>query len=119
MICFCTRVKVEELAKQYTKEQLTANAITEFKAVLTDPNLSFNTKSFPSNESDGNAFIKCHDEKTAQMYCPERWKAMQAWIANTVKVSGLETFDLHNLVKHKGGGGGGGERDRAAPYKCF
>ena len=90
-----------EIAKQYTGQILDTDAVDQFKDALRHPNMSFNIKPFPVNESDNNAFIKCMDDKSAQAHCPERWKAMQVWIANTVKVSRLEVRmrDLHNIAK--------------------
>ena len=79
--------KAVDVAKRYTGEQDNRTAITAFKAVLRHSNMSFNNKPFPANESDENAYIKCYDDKSAQGYCPERWKAMQKWIENTVEVS--------------------------------
>ena len=75
------------MAKSYTGEETDALAVTAFQQVLQHANMSFNSKPFPNNESDNNAFIKCFDSKSAQAYCPERWKALQLWIKNTVKVS--------------------------------
>ena len=75
------------MAKSYTGEETDALAVAAFQQVLQHANMSFNSKPFPSNESDNNAFIKCFDPKSAQAYCPERWKALQLWIKNTVKVS--------------------------------
>lgn len=74
-----------DVAKRYTGEKDNRTAITAFKAVLRHSNMSFNNKPFPANESDENAYIKCYDDKSAQGYCPERWKAMQKWIENTVE----------------------------------
>lgn len=76
------------MAKSYTGERDNeALAVSQFKDVLGHANMSFNIKSFPSNESGELAFIKCNDQKSAQAYCPQRWKALQAWIQNTIKVS--------------------------------
>ena len=74
------------MAKSYTGEETEELAVPAFQQVLRHPDMSFN-KPFPNNESGDNAFIKCTDPKSAQAYCPERWKAMQLWIKNTVKVS--------------------------------
>lgn len=74
-----------DIAKKYTNEQVNTTAIDRFKDVLRRPDMSFNNKSFPSNESDNNAFIKCTDDESAQKFCPQRWKAMQAWIKNSVE----------------------------------
>ena len=79
--------KAVEVAKSYTGEETEELAVPAFQRVLRDVNMSFNSKPFPNNESGENAFIKCNDSKSAQAYCPERWKAMQLWIKNTVKVS--------------------------------
>lgn len=79
--------KAVEVAKSYTGEETEELAVPAFQLVLRGANMSFNSKPFPSNESGDNAFIKCNDPKSAQAYCPERWKAMQLWIKNTVKVS--------------------------------
>lgn len=74
-----------DLAKRYTGEEDNNTAITDFKAVLRHSNMSFNSKPFPANESGNDAHIKCYDDKSAQEYCPERWKALQKWITNTVE----------------------------------
>ena len=75
------------MAKSYTGEETEELAVPAFQQVLRHPNMSFNSKPFPNNESGNDAFLKCIDSKSAQAYCPERWKAMQLWIENTVKVS--------------------------------
>ena len=75
------------MAKSYTGEETEELAVPAFQQVLRHANMSFNSEPFPSNESDNDAFIKCFDSESAQAYCPERWKAMQLWIQNTVKVS--------------------------------
>lgn len=74
-----------DVARRYTGQQVNTTAIRDFTDALRHPNMSFNINPFPSNESDDNAFIKCIDDKSAQAYCPQRWKAMQAWINNVVK----------------------------------
>jgi len=74
-----------EVAKSYTGEETEVLAVPAFQQVLRHANMSFNSKPFPSNESGNDAFIKCIDSKSAQAYCPERWKAMQLWIKNTDK----------------------------------
>jgi len=63
--------------------------------------MSFNSKPFPSNESGNDAFIKCIDSKSAQAYCPERWKAMQLWIKNTDKVSMSYQYQAKVLTWNK------------------
>lgn len=73
------------IARQYTGQNVDDDAIRDFKDVLRQANMSFNTEEFPRNESDANAYVKCMDEKSAQAYCPKRWKAMRAWIDNTQK----------------------------------
>lgn len=78
------------IARQYTGQNVDDDAIRDFKDVLRQANMSFNTEEFPRNESDANAYVKCMDEKSAQAYCPKRWKAMRAWIDNTQKVSELQ-----------------------------
>ena len=75
-----------DIAKKYTGQEGDTTAISEFKLALQHVNMSFNIKGFPGNESDENAFRLCVDDKSAQAYCPERWKAMRAWIANTENV---------------------------------
>lgn len=45
----------------------------------------FNDQPFPNNETGKEAFVKCNDLKSAEAYCPKRYKAMKAWIENTDK----------------------------------
>lgn len=92
-----------DVARRYTGQQVNTTAIRDFTDALRHPNMSFNINPFPNNESDDNAFIKCIDDKSAQAYCPQRWKAMQAWINNVVKVSRAEMHmrNSHNLAKFK------------------
>lgn len=81
-----------DIAKKYTGQEENTTAISEFKLTLQHVNMSFNIKGFPGNESDENAFRRCVDDKSAQAYCPERWKAIRAWIANTENVCGTNIF---------------------------
>lgn len=72
-----------DIAKRYTGEKVNTTAISNFKLALQHANMSFNIEAFPTNESDEKAFRLCVDDKSARAYCPERWRAMQDWIANT------------------------------------
>ncbi|XP_078384992.1 uncharacterized protein LOC144667449 [Oculina patagonica] len=75
------------VAKQYTGEENEVLAVSQFQTALRQPDMPFNSKPFPSNESGDVAFRKCIDPKSAQAYCPQRWKAMQAWINNTFQTA--------------------------------
>ena len=96
-----------DIARKYTGQEENTTAISEFKVALQHVNMSFNTKGFPGNESDGNAFRVCVDDKSAQAYCPERWKAMRAWIENTRNVCKSNTcfsltlsINLRTIIEH-------------------
>lgn len=54
----------------------------------------FNDQPFPANESGKEAVVKCNDLKSAEAYCPKRYKAMKAWIENTDKAR----FQLTNYI---------------------
>ena len=79
-------LKAVDLAQTYTRESDNITAVNSFKAVLRDTDMFFNSQPFPASESGNAAFLKCHNTKSAQEHCPERWKAMQEWIKNTVEV---------------------------------
>ena len=74
------------LVRDYTGESDDTKARDSFIREIQADDKYFNERSFPSNESDGNAFIKCTDAESAKLYCPQRWKAMQAWIKNINEV---------------------------------
>ncbi|XP_067024148.1 uncharacterized protein [Acropora muricata] len=92
-----------DIAKKYTGQEGDTTAISEFKLALQHVNMSFNIKGFPGNESDENAFRLCVDDKSAQAYCPERWKAMRAWIANTENVMGQNIRPVLDSLFHTEG----------------
>lgn len=57
-------------------------AIAEFKTTLTNLSMSFfNKEPIPRNESEGDAFKLCKTIEGAKKYCPNRWKAMEAWFS--------------------------------------
>ena len=74
-----------QLAKDYTGFKNNVSAIDEFSRQLQAQDKYFNDKRFPANESGEEAFIKCNDIKSAEAYCPKRYKAMKAWIENGEK----------------------------------
>ena len=74
-----------QLAKDYTDFNNNISAIDEFTRELQAQDKYFNDKPFPANESGKEAFIKCNDAKSAEAYCPKRYKAMKAWIENNEK----------------------------------
>ena len=39
----------------------------------------FNVDPFPEVESNGTAYEKCVNEKTAKLHCPKRWQALQKY----------------------------------------
>ena len=76
-----------ELVREYTGKNDDIAARDLFRTEIESSGNYFNDKSFPSNESENNAFIKCIDEASAKAYCPKRWKAMQTWINNVREAS--------------------------------
>ena len=74
------------MAKLYTEEQQEHVAVDKFKEILGNPNMWFNSRTFPTSESDEDAFIKCSDSESAEEFCPKRWEAMQKWMENTKDV---------------------------------
>jgi hypothetical protein len=72
-------LKIINITKKYTGKSDETEAITEFKQILNSSRMWHNNGSFPSNESDENAFKKCVSPETAEKYCPVRWAAMQRW----------------------------------------
>ena len=94
MRLFSFFLQVVILAKLYTKEQNKNTAINKFKKVLQNRDQWFNSQPFPSSESGEDAFVKCHDTASAQVHCPERWKALQSWIKNTNRVRKATVYCL-------------------------
>jgi len=78
--------KTMELVRDYTGNSDDVKARDSFISEIQLADKYFNDKPFPSKESDDSAFINCTDADSAKLYCPERWKAMQAWIKNTEEV---------------------------------
>ena len=74
-----------QLAKDYTGIKEDTSAINTFSIEFQAQDMYFNDKPFPGNESGEEAFIKCNDIKSAEAYCPKRYKAMKAWIENNEK----------------------------------
>lgn len=76
-----------KLVREYTGKNDDTEARNLFRTEIESVGNYFNDKSFPSNESENNAFIKCIDDASAKAYCPKRWEAMQTWIKNVRKAS--------------------------------
>ena len=76
-----------ELVREYTGKNDDTEARKLFLTEIESVGNYFNNKSFPSNESENNAFIKCIDDESAKAYCPKRWEAMQTWISNVREAS--------------------------------
>lgn len=76
-----------ELVREYTGKNDDTEARKLFLTEIESVGNYFNNKSFPSNESENNAFIKCIDDESAKAYCPKRWEAMQTWINNVREAS--------------------------------
>lgn len=76
-----------ELVREYTGKNDDNEARDLFRTEIESVGNYFNDKSFPSNESENDAFIKCVDDASAKAYCPKRWKAMQTWISNVREAS--------------------------------
>lgn len=77
-----------DLVKNYTGNNDEVKARKAFITEIQKQDQSFNERSFPVEESNDKAFVKCFDDKSAKEHCPQRWEAMQTWIQNTAKVSG-------------------------------
>ena len=77
-----------DIAKTVTKiNDNDTKAVEEFQKVLKNVSVSFfNTEELPKNESEGDAFKLCKTIESAKKYCPNRWKAMEAWFAFARKV---------------------------------
>jgi len=71
------------IAKTVTKiNDNDTKAVEEFQKILKNISVSFfNTEEIPKNESEGDAFKLCKTIEGAKKYCPNRWKAMEAWFA--------------------------------------
>lgn len=76
-----------ELVREYTGKNDDTEARDLFRTEIESVGNYFNDKSFPSNESENNAFIKCIDDESAKAYCPRRWEVMQTWINNVREAS--------------------------------
>ncbi|EDO28802.1 predicted protein, partial [Nematostella vectensis] len=91
------------IAKQVTGEIDEDVAVSKFRTKLSSRAMFFNSKPFPANESDENAFSVCSTEASAQRYCPQRWKAYEVWkssaghIMNALRLvieTGLHSFGM-------------------------
>ena len=85
----CVFFQLIDIAKKVTNiSNDEAKAITEFKKILSNVSVSFfNKEPIPKNESEGAAFTLCKTVEGAKKYCPNRWKAMEAWFAFARMVS--------------------------------
>jgi len=71
-----------EIARNITKISNTSQAITAFQSILANHSLSyFHDEPLPENETRGVAFVRCKNEETAKIHCPNRWKAMMKWFS--------------------------------------
>lgn len=84
---FCYTCQAVELAKEYTGSKKNTTAIDKFIKEMQAQDMYFNDKPFPLRESGEEAFVNCFDNKSAEDKCPERYKAMKAWLKNTDTVS--------------------------------
>ncbi|RMX39595.1 hypothetical protein pdam_00004022, partial [Pocillopora damicornis] len=66
--------KHQENVKEFFKQSLENNIAKPVVRML---------RTFPTSESDEDAFIKCSDSESAEEFCPKRWEAMQKWMENT------------------------------------
>ena len=59
------------MAKLYTEEQQEHVAVDKFKEILGNSNMWFNSRTFPTSESDDDAFIKCSDSEKGEGILPQ------------------------------------------------
>ena len=85
-----------DLVKEYTGLNDDTKARDKFISEIQRQERYLNRLSFPSEESDENAFIKCFDANSAKKHCPKRWEAMQTWIKSTQKVTKRLGFKRHS-----------------------
>ena len=78
--------QVLELAEKTTKESDPVVAKQQFLKLINSSSQFYNEGDIPANESDANAHKLCSDMKGAEMYCPNRTKAMKNWFAHTKEV---------------------------------
>ena len=57
----------------------TERAVKEFRKVLDGPDQWHGKIKFPDNESDTEAHKTCNDARSAEKYCPIRWKSVMKW----------------------------------------
>ena len=83
---------------------LVVRLYNSIKANLTESRATFfNPHPFPAKEFDEAAFFHCVDEETSRLFCPNRWKVIQAWIESTTKVDTCIFFlsdSLFTLLKY-------------------
>lgn len=74
--------QVLEMGRNITGEDDRDKMIEKFLKKINGPSQFCNVNSFPSNESDDDAYDRCDSDEGAQKYCPTRWKAKETWFDN-------------------------------------
>lgn len=89
-----------ELAKKVTKLNDVDEAKLRFKDLINDPEMYYNDKDIPANESDANAHKVCSTVKDAERYCPHRTAAMKNWFDHTKQVTIITWIYYFLAVKY-------------------
>mgnify|MGYP001800052838 CR=1 FL=1 len=74
-----------EIMKDVSNETNVTKAREQFLKRLNQSDMYFGDE-IPANESNENAFKKCVSVKSAKIYCPVRWKAMEEMFKDTYQV---------------------------------
>lgn len=90
--------QVLEIARSVTNQTSNGTAKELFIKRLNESDMYFVDKPIPENESNANAHVLCSSVEGAKKYCPNRWRAMQNWFAESKKVNNEITKYMLQLV---------------------
>lgn len=90
--------QVLEIARSVTNQTSNDTAKELFIKRLNESDMYFADKPIPENESNANAHVLCSSVEGAKKYCPNRWRAMQNWFAESKKVNYKITKYMSQLV---------------------
>lgn len=90
--------QVLEIARSVTNQTSNDTAKELFIKRLNESDMYFADKPIPENESNANAHVLCSSVEGAKKYCPNRWRAMQNWFAESKKVNNEITKYMLQLV---------------------
>lgn len=90
--------QVLEIARSVTNQTSNGTAKELFIKRLNESDMYFADKPIPENESNANAHVLCSSVEGAKKYCPNRWRAMQNWFAESKKVNNEITKYMLQLV---------------------